>query len=105
MPQYFSNGPLVRDGQDVNAVTIFLREQFVTGMGDHWKATSTFQVPYVMWGIKDPSVFLLKVKPVADVESELSGSEGSCILSRLNSDRRSFDPRFCGKTAVVPALR
>lgn len=46
-------------------------------MGDHWKATSTFQVPYVMWGIKDPSVFLLKVKPVADVELELSGSEGS----------------------------
>jgi hypothetical protein len=62
MPQYFSNGPLVRDGQDVNDVTIFLREQFVTGMGDHWK---------------DPSVFLLKVKPVADVELELSGSEGS----------------------------
>ena len=46
-------------------------------MGDRWKATGTFQVPYVMWGIKDPSVFLLKVKPVADVELELSGSAGS----------------------------
>jgi polyisoprenoid-binding protein YceI len=46
-------------------------------MGDHWKATGKFEVPYVMWGIKDPSVFLLKVKPVVDVELEVSGSEGS----------------------------
>ena len=46
-------------------------------MGDHWKATSKFEVPYVMWGIKDPSNFLLKVKPVVGVELEMSGSEGS----------------------------
>jgi polyisoprenoid-binding protein YceI len=46
-------------------------------MGDHWKGTSKFEVPYVMWGIKDPSNFLLKVKPVVDVELEMSGSEGS----------------------------
>jgi hypothetical protein len=30
-----------------------------------------------MWGIKDPSNFLLKVKPVVNVELEMSGSEGS----------------------------
>jgi polyisoprenoid-binding protein YceI len=46
-------------------------------MGDHWKATGKFEVPYVMWGIKDPSVFLLKVKPFVDVELEVSGSESS----------------------------
>jgi polyisoprenoid-binding protein YceI len=41
--------------------------------GDHWRGTAKFQVPYVQWGIKDPSNFLLKVKPVVDVELEMSG--------------------------------
>ena len=41
--------------------------------GDHWKGTTKFEVPYVKWGIKDPSNFLLKVKPVVNVELELSG--------------------------------
>ena len=42
--------------------------------GDHWKGTAKFDVPYTKWGIKDPSNFLLKVKPVVNVELELSGS-------------------------------
>lgn len=41
--------------------------------GDHWKETSKFEVPYVSWGIKDPSSFLLKVQPTVIVELELSG--------------------------------
>jgi polyisoprenoid-binding protein YceI len=41
--------------------------------GDRWRGTSKFEVPYVKWGIKDPSNFLLKVKPVVNVELELSG--------------------------------
>jgi polyisoprenoid-binding protein YceI len=41
--------------------------------GDRWRATSKFEVPYVKWGIKDPSNFLLKVKPVVNVELEMSG--------------------------------
>ena len=41
--------------------------------GDRWHGTSTFEVPYVEWGIKDPSHFLLKVKPVVSVELEMSG--------------------------------
>ena len=41
--------------------------------GDRWHGTTKFDVPYVNWGIKDPSNFLLKVKPVAKVEIELSG--------------------------------
>jgi polyisoprenoid-binding protein YceI len=41
--------------------------------GDRWKGTGKFEVPYVKWGIKDPSNFLLKVKPVVDVELEMSG--------------------------------
>jgi polyisoprenoid-binding protein YceI len=42
-------------------------------MGDHWRGTGTFEVPYVQWGIRDPSNFLLKVKPVVKVELEMSG--------------------------------
>jgi polyisoprenoid-binding protein YceI len=42
-------------------------------VGDRWSGTAKFEVPYVKWGIKDPSNFLLKVKPVADVEVEMSG--------------------------------
>jgi hypothetical protein len=41
--------------------------------GDQWHGTSSFEVPYVKWGIKDPSNFLLKVKPVVSVEMEMSG--------------------------------
>jgi polyisoprenoid-binding protein YceI len=42
-------------------------------MGDRWRGTGTFEVPYVKWGIKDPSNFLLRVKPVVNVELEMSG--------------------------------
>jgi polyisoprenoid-binding protein YceI len=42
-------------------------------MGSHWTGTAKFDVPYVQWGIKDPSNFLLKVKPVVNVELEMSG--------------------------------
>jgi polyisoprenoid-binding protein YceI len=41
--------------------------------GDRWKGTSKFEVPYVQWGIKNPSNFLLKVKSVVNVELEMSG--------------------------------
>jgi polyisoprenoid-binding protein YceI len=41
--------------------------------GAHWRGTAKFQIPYVQWAIKDPSNFLLKVKPVVDVELEMSG--------------------------------
>lgn len=43
--------------------------------GDHWKGTAKFEVPYTKWGIKDPSNFLLHVKPVVNVELELAGSK------------------------------
>lgn len=41
--------------------------------GDRWRGTGKFEVPYVQWGIKNPSNFLLKVKPVVNVELEMSG--------------------------------
>jgi polyisoprenoid-binding protein YceI len=41
---------------------------------DHWTGTAKFDVPYIQWGIKDPSNWLLKVKPVVHVEVEMSGA-------------------------------
>jgi polyisoprenoid-binding protein YceI len=45
--------------------------------GGQWKGTAKFDVPYTKWGIKDPSNFLLKVKPVVNVELELAGSKST----------------------------
>lgn len=42
--------------------------------GDHWKGTATFDVPYIQWGMKDPSNWLLKVKPVVHIQIEAAGS-------------------------------
>jgi polyisoprenoid-binding protein YceI len=42
--------------------------------GDRWKGTAKFEVPYKQWGIKDPSNFFLKAKPVVNVELEMSGA-------------------------------
>jgi polyisoprenoid-binding protein YceI len=42
--------------------------------GDRWKGTANFDVPYVDWGIKDPSNWLLKVKHVVHVELDAVGS-------------------------------
>jgi polyisoprenoid-binding protein YceI len=42
--------------------------------GDHWNGSTKFQVPYVRWGLMNPSNFLLKVKPNVDIDLELAGS-------------------------------
>ena len=49
-------------------------EVHATLAGDRWKGTARFEVPYVQWGIKDPSNWLLKVKPVVIVELDMAGA-------------------------------
>jgi len=43
--------------------------------GDQWKGTAKFDVPYIQWGIKDPSNWVLKVKPLVNVEVDMRGAE------------------------------
>lgn len=39
-----------------------------------WKGTARFTIPYVQWGVKNPSNFLLKVDASVDIEMEMTGS-------------------------------
>lgn len=45
--------------------------------GGQWKGTAKFDVPYISWGIKDPSNFLLKVKPVVHVQLDMAGTQAA----------------------------
>ena len=40
----------------------------------HFDGTAKFVVPYIAWGIKNPSNFLLKASPTVEVSLELSGT-------------------------------
>jgi hypothetical protein len=40
-------------------------------------AKSHFPVPYVQWGLKDPSIFVLKVAKVVDIDLSLAGGLSS----------------------------
>jgi len=42
--------------------------------GVSWKATAKFTIPFIQWGLKNPSNFLLKVNPEVDIEVDLTGS-------------------------------
>jgi hypothetical protein len=39
-----------------------------------WKGAAKFEVPYIKWGMKDPSNWLLKAKPVVQVDLDLAGT-------------------------------
>ncbi len=42
--------------------------------GDHFTATGNFVVPYVSWGMKDPSWFVMKVDKEVKVDLKLAGT-------------------------------
>jgi polyisoprenoid-binding protein YceI len=42
--------------------------------GKSWTATVHFTVPYVQWGLKNPSVFLLRVSKAVDIDIAATGT-------------------------------
>jgi polyisoprenoid-binding protein YceI len=42
--------------------------------GDHWAGSAKFHVPFIAWGLKNPSNFFLKVNHTVEIEVELKGS-------------------------------
>lgn len=51
-------------------ITIPVRVEMSPGQ---WAATSHFTVPYVKWGMKNPSTFVLRVSQSVEIEIEASG--------------------------------
>jgi len=41
--------------------------------GDHWTGSAKFTVPFIDWGLKNPSSFLLKVNHAVEIELEMKG--------------------------------
>ena len=41
---------------------------------DHWTADSHFTIPYVKWGIKNPSTFVLRVSETVEIDVHTSGA-------------------------------
>lgn len=42
--------------------------------GDHWTGSANFSVPFIEWGLKNPSTWLLKVDHSVSIELELKGT-------------------------------
>jgi polyisoprenoid-binding protein YceI len=42
--------------------------------GDHWTGSGKFDVPFIDWGMKNPSNFFLKVNHLVEIELELKGT-------------------------------
>ncbi len=42
--------------------------------GGHWEATAKFIVPYVKWGMKDPSILFLRVGDTVEIDLHAAGN-------------------------------
>jgi polyisoprenoid-binding protein YceI len=46
----------------------------VTIFSDHWTADTHFTIPYVKWGIKNPSTFVLRVSESVEIDVHATGT-------------------------------
>jgi polyisoprenoid-binding protein YceI len=64
------HGTLVLHGSE-HELTVPVQAEFA---GDHWTGSANFKVPFIDWGLKNPSNFFLKVEHAVEIELELKGS-------------------------------
>jgi polyisoprenoid-binding protein YceI len=53
-------------------ITVPAHVEFST---DHWAMSAHFVVPYVKWGLKDPSTFVLRVEKIVSIDLQASGDK------------------------------
>ena len=49
---------------------------------DHWTADTHFTIPYVKWGIKNPSTFVLRVSESVEIDVHASGANPPSGVAR-----------------------
>jgi len=71
------HGLFVLHGSE-HELTVPVQAEFT---GDHWTGSAKFSVPFIDWGLKNPSNFFLKVNHMVEIELELKGSvQGAAAL-------------------------
>lgn len=63
------HGVLVLHGSE-HEITVPIQGELA---GDHWAGSAKFHVPFIDWGLKNPSNFFLKVNHSVEIELELKG--------------------------------
>jgi polyisoprenoid-binding protein YceI len=64
------HGLLALHGSE-HELTVPVQAEFA---GDHWTGSAKFNVPFIDWGLKNPSNFFLKVNHAVEIELEMKGS-------------------------------
>jgi len=64
------HGLFVLHGSE-HELTVPVQAEFA---GDHWTGSAKFNVPFIDWGLKNPSNFFLKVNHAVEIELEMKGS-------------------------------
>ena len=64
------HGILILRGSE-HELTVPVQAEFAA---DRWTGSAKFSVPFIDWGLKNPSSFLLKVNHTVEIELELKGN-------------------------------